>query len=116
MSRSSLIVALALSVAAFAQSANPAPARTVASCGDIDSRLVYAIKTQRVLCPLARRVATQWGWQCAQLRTGSCLVTALYYCRYRNTGSESGSIKCIHDNDLRKSLNVQRVVFFVTAS
>jgi hypothetical protein len=47
---------------------------------------------------------------------GSCLVTALYYCRYRDTGPEAGSIKCIHDADLRKPLRLQRVVSFVTSS
>lgn len=93
-----------------------APESTRAACGAIQPRLVYAITTQRVTCRLARRIAVQWGDQCAQLRTGSCLVTALYYCRYRDTGFEEGRIRCIHDSDLRKPLRLQRVVSFITAS
>ena len=93
-----------------------APDSARAACGDIQPQLVYTIKTQRVTCRLARRIAIQWGDQCAQLRTGSCLVTALYYCRYRDTAFEEGRIKCIHDADLRKPLRLQRVVSFITVS
>ena len=101
---------------AAASVALSAPDGTRAACGDIQSRLVYTIKTQHVTCKLARRIAIQWGDQCARLRTGSCLVTALYYCRYRTTGVEEGRVKCIHDADLRKPLLLQRVVSFITAS
>lgn len=112
---------LSLAVVAAGMSA---PSRTdyhpnisVASCGDVAGRLLYSIRTQRVTCIAARRIATQWATQCAQLRTGSCLlVTALFYCRYRDTGLESGAIRCIHDLDLRKPFPVQRTVTFVTGS
>jgi hypothetical protein len=112
----SISVLVTWAACAAASVALSAPDSTNAACGDIQSRLVYTIKTQRVTCRLARRIAVQWGDQCAQLRTGSCLVTALYYCRYRTTGVEEGRIKCIHDDDLRKALRLQRVVSFITAS
>ena len=89
---------------------------TRATCGDLPARLLYSIETQKVVCTVARLIAVQWGSQCAQLRTGSCLVTALFYCRYRDTGYESGRIKCIHDADLRRPLRAQRTVVFVTSS
>jgi hypothetical protein len=87
-----------------------------ASCGDLSGRMLYSIRTQRVTCAAARQIAAQWASQCASLRTGSCLVTALFYCRYRNTGYESGAIRCVHDSDLRKPLVLQRTVAFVTGS
>lgn len=112
----SIAVLVAWAACPAAPVAVSAPDGSRAACGDIQSQLVYTIKTQRVACTLARRIAIQWGDQCAQLRTGSCLVTALYYCRYRDTAFEEGRIKCIHDADLRKPLRLQRVVSFITAS
>lgn len=89
-------------------SSSGAEARAAKQCGDIPSRLIYDIRTKRVSCTTARRVARQWGSQCAQTPTGSCTVSAGFYCQYRATGYESGAIRCARSGG--------RVVRFVTGS
>lgn len=109
-------------VCALALSLTTSPARaakqglTIASCGDIPSILVYGITARRVSCLAARRVARQWGSQCAQIRTGSCLTTSHFYCRYRDTAYEAGAIRCVYELDLRKAMTAQRAVRFSTGS
>jgi hypothetical protein len=44
------------------------------------------------------------------------LVTALYYCRYRRTGYESGTIRCTFERDLLECDRTPRLVRFVTGS
>ena len=114
--RSFVLLAVVVGTAIWLSPADAEPTTSTATCGSIEARFLYSIRAQRVSCIRARQVARQWAEQCAQLRTGSCLVTALYYCRYRDTGTESGSNKCIHDSDLRKPFGLQRVVAFVTGS
>ncbi len=114
--RFSVPLAVVVGAVVWLGPADAEPTISTATCGSIEARYLYSIKTQRVSCIRPRQVARQWAEQCAQLRTGSCLVTALYYCRYRDTGTESGSIKCIHDSDLRKPVGLQRIVAFATGS
>jgi hypothetical protein len=109
--RASLAAVLAVAVLATAASADgPAgPTGHAASrCGDLPDSLIYNIRTNRVGCHTGRRVASQWGPQCAQRPGGSCRVTAGFYCSYRNTDYEAGAIRCTR--------NGGRVVRFVTGS
>ncbi len=114
--RTGYLTILGLCIAVFLVPVTVATPGTLRPCGDIPGRLIYGIKAQRVTCATSRRIARQWAIQCAQLRTGSCLVTALYYCRYRKSGYESGRTRCVHDYDLRKPMPAQRVVLFQTGS
>jgi hypothetical protein len=91
-------------------------AGSVISCGDIPSRLIFGISARRLSCATARRVARQWGSQCAQIRTGSCLTTSHFYCRYRDTAYEAGAIRCVYESDLRRSMTTQRAVRFSTGT
>lgn len=94
----------------------PAHAEAATACGNIPVIFVFGIKTERVSCTLARKVARQWGSQCAQLRTGSCLVTALFYCRYRDTGYEAGAIVCTLERDLARGVRLPHRIRFETGS
>jgi len=91
-------VAVAVVVVHAAGAARTTPAPT--KCGDIATTHIYAIRAERVGCTTARRVARQWAAQCAGIPTGSCLVTALFYCRYRDSGFEKGAITCTYERDL----------------
>src|SRR3954466_1836508 len=77
--------------------AHAAKRQAVRSCGDLPSVLVFHITTRRVTCATGRRVAGQWSSQCAQVRTGSCWTTTHFYCRYRDGGYESGTIRCVYE-------------------
>jgi hypothetical protein len=111
------IVVIASGVALLAMPAGAERQGTaVASCGDLPSGLVYKITARRVSCRIARRVARQWGSQCAQIPTGSCLTTSHFYCRYSDTRYEAGAIRCVHEADLRKAMTAQRAVRFITSS
>src|SRR5262249_12356842 len=115
-----VVTGIVVTASAIALLAMPASAErqgtVVASCGDLPSRLVYNITARRVSCPFARRVARQWGSQCAQIPTGSCLTTSHFYCRYSDTGYEAGAIRCVYEADLRKAMTAQRAVRFSTGS
>ncbi len=107
----------ALLAALGVASTHAAPAtQGVRSCGDLPSVFVFHITTRRVTCVTGRRVARQWASQCAQIRTGSCLTTTHFYCRYRDSGYESGTIRCVYELDLRLALTRQRAVRFSTGS
>jgi hypothetical protein len=111
----SLGFGLALGVAKEAQ-VQPAEAAVTppTRCGSISTRYLYAVTAHRVTCLRARTIAVQWANQCAQIPTGSCLVTAGFYCRFRSTGHESGAIRCIAEADLLRAHPRPRLVSFVT--
>ena len=95
--------ALALAIALATAAVESASA---ASCGSVNE-FTGRISTPGVGCRTARTVARQWGRECAQRSSGSCSVTAGFYCRYRDFGVEAGRIRCTSGS---------RVVRFYTGS
>ena len=92
-----LVYALVVGPAA-GTSDDPQYARVAsARCGALSSDLsnnIFNIRAANVSCPKARRVARQWVDQCASDEDGSCLVSAGFYCRYRDVGYEQGTVRC----------------------
>ena len=70
-----------------------APAAPIRECGDLPSSFAYNITTRKVFCGKARRVVRRWGETAARQEGGDGQVFDLY-CNYRNTGYESGDIRC----------------------
>jgi len=69
-----------------------ASAAPIRECGDLVNRFAFNITTRKVSCHKARRVVRRWGDTAAQ-QGGDGTVLGLY-CNYRNTGYESGDIRC----------------------
>lgn len=65
-----------------------ASAAPVRECGQIPSSAAYNITSRVVSCLEARRVVRSWSQNSARP-----LIRGLR-CRYRNTGYESGDIRC----------------------
>jgi len=90
------------------QGAGPAAtiAASVRECGDLTHRLAFNITSRAVACQEARRVVRRWNNTVAG-RGGNGRVRGLF-CRYRDTGYESGDIRCTRSRG--------RVVRWQTAS
>jgi hypothetical protein len=71
-------------------------APTVISCGDLAQGGAgsYNVRAFDVDCGMARLVATQWEDECAQQPSGSCQVSAGFYCSFQDAGYELGYIAC----------------------
>jgi hypothetical protein len=111
-----LQAAAAAALAAVAGVGAAAAAAPVRECGSMPARYVFKVQADRVTCERALVIARQWGEQCAQLRTGSCLVTAGFYCRYRDSGFERGTIRCLAEREMLARAVSPRRVSFITAS
>src|SRR5215207_8279034 len=86
-----LLAGISLALTTF--SAAAAEAAPIRECGDLPGRLAYNITTRKVFCTKAKQVVRRWGKTVAVGPAADGQVFDLY-CNYRNSGIESGDIRC----------------------
>lgn len=92
MRTSILIATLAVAASLIAgPSVTATMATPIRECGDLSSRLAFNITTRKAACWKAREVIRRWDTAATEGGDGQ---VGAYYCRYKDTGYESGDIRC----------------------